>query len=77
MYCLRWWLPVFLLPVPAAPPAFLFLFLLSYTLHTRPWYATPLIQLLLRFYHYRPFAHFVLHGQQRAGPMAPRLAMAR
>lgn len=36
MYCLRWWIPVFLLPFPAAPPAFMFLFLLSYALYTRP-----------------------------------------
>lgn len=38
MYCLRWWLPIFLLPFPAASPLFLALFLISYTLQTRPWY---------------------------------------
>ncbi|WFD30739.1 hypothetical protein MSPP1_001763 [Malassezia sp. CBS 17886] len=37
MYCLRWWLPVFLLPFPAAPPLLLFLFIVSYALQTRPW----------------------------------------
>ena len=36
MYCLRWWLPIFILPFPAAPPAFLILFLVSYALSTRP-----------------------------------------
>lgn len=38
MYCLRWWLPIFLLPFPAAPPLFLLLFIISYALQTRPWY---------------------------------------
>lgn len=36
MYCMRWWIPIFLLPFPAAPPAFVLLFLLCYTLYTRP-----------------------------------------
>ena len=35
--CTRWYLPLVLLPLPIAPPYFLVLFLLSTTLHARPW----------------------------------------
>ncbi|WFD35964.1 hypothetical protein MCUN1_002835 [Malassezia cuniculi] len=36
MFCLRWWLPVFFLPFPATSPLLLLLFIVSYSLHTRP-----------------------------------------
>ncbi|KAE8268902.1 hypothetical protein A4X09_0g3447 [Tilletia walkeri] len=36
MYCLRWWIPLFLLPFPLAPPSFLILFIIAYVFHTRP-----------------------------------------
>ncbi|KAK0551366.1 hypothetical protein OC846_003327 [Tilletia horrida] len=36
MYCLRWWIPLFLLPFPTAPPSFLILFIIAYVFHTRP-----------------------------------------
>ncbi|KAK0544008.1 hypothetical protein OC844_007519, partial [Tilletia horrida] len=36
MYCLRWWIPLFLLPFPTAPPSFLLLFIIAYVFHTRP-----------------------------------------
>ncbi|CAD6886864.1 unnamed protein product [Tilletia controversa] len=36
MYCLRWWIPLFLLPFPLAPPSFLVLFIIAYVFHTRP-----------------------------------------
>ncbi|PWN49764.1 hypothetical protein IE53DRAFT_387996 [Violaceomyces palustris] len=36
MYCLRWWIPLFLLPFPSTTPFLLTLFLLSYSLHTKP-----------------------------------------
>ncbi|EPQ29424.1 uncharacterized protein PFL1_03179 [Pseudozyma flocculosa PF-1] len=36
MYCLRWWIPLFLVPFPKVSPFFLILFLLSFTLHSRP-----------------------------------------
>ncbi|KAN0064560.1 hypothetical protein ACQY0O_002188 [Thecaphora frezii] len=36
MYCLRWWLPLFLLPFPKTTPFFLVLFLFSFALHPKP-----------------------------------------
>ncbi|SJX62226.1 uncharacterized protein SRS1_13073 [Sporisorium reilianum f. sp. reilianum] len=36
MYCLRWWIPLFLLPFPKTSPLFLILFLFSFTLHSQP-----------------------------------------
>ncbi|CDR99278.1 uncharacterized protein SPSC_05865 [Sporisorium scitamineum] len=36
MYCLRWWIPLFLLPFPKTSPLFLVLFLFSFTLHSQP-----------------------------------------
>ena len=36
MYCLRWWIPLFLLPFSRSTPAFLVLFLISYAVHTKP-----------------------------------------
>ncbi|KAI0762607.1 hypothetical protein C8Q74DRAFT_1291276 [Fomes fomentarius] len=36
MWCTRWYLPLVLLPIPIAPPYFLFLFLFSTTMHARP-----------------------------------------
>ncbi|KIS70094.1 uncharacterized protein UMAG_05167 [Mycosarcoma maydis] len=36
MYCLRWWIPLFLLPFPKASPLFLVLFLFSFALHSQP-----------------------------------------
>jgi len=35
--CTRWFLPLLLLPLPTAPPFFLVLFLLSLTMHAKPW----------------------------------------
>ncbi len=34
MYCLRWWIPLFLLPFPKTSPLFLVLFLFSFALHS-------------------------------------------
>ncbi|GAC71292.1 hypothetical protein PANT_2d00040 [Moesziomyces antarcticus T-34] len=36
MYCLRWWIPLFLLPFPHTSPLFLVLFLVSFALHSQP-----------------------------------------
>lgn len=36
--CTRWFIPLLLLPLPAAPPYFLLVYLLTLTLHARPWY---------------------------------------
>lgn len=36
MYCLRWWIPLFLLPFPKTSPLFLVLFLFSFALHSQP-----------------------------------------
>lgn len=36
MYCLRWWIPLFLLPFPSTTPFFLILFLVSFALHSQP-----------------------------------------
>lgn len=36
MYCMRWWIPLFLLPFPKTSPLFLVLFLFSFTLHSQP-----------------------------------------
>ncbi|KDN52896.1 hypothetical protein K437DRAFT_292788 [Tilletiaria anomala UBC 951] len=36
MYCLRWWVPIFLLPFPSAPPVVLVFFLTAYGYQTRP-----------------------------------------
>ena len=36
MYCLRWWIPLFLLPFPKTSPYFLILFLFSFALHSQP-----------------------------------------
>lgn len=36
MYCLRWWIPLFLLPFPKTSPFFLILFLFSFSLHSQP-----------------------------------------
>lgn len=36
MYCLRWWIPLFLLPFPRTSPLFLVLFLFSFALHSQP-----------------------------------------
>lgn len=36
MYCLRWWIPLFLLPFPKTSPFFLVLFLFSFALHSQP-----------------------------------------
>lgn len=36
MYCLRWWIPLFLLPFPKTSPLFLILFLVSFAMHTQP-----------------------------------------
>lgn len=33
----RWWLPIFLLPLPAASPALAVLFVVTYALRMRPW----------------------------------------
>lgn len=35
--CTRWYLPLLLLPLPTAPPYFLLLFLVSITIHAKPW----------------------------------------
>ncbi|CAG8613266.1 1413_t:CDS:2 [Rhizophagus irregularis] len=36
MYCMRWFIPLLLLPFPNAPPFFVLIFLVSYFLHQRP-----------------------------------------
>lgn len=36
MYCLRWWIPLFLCPFPKTSPFFLVLFLLSFAIHSKP-----------------------------------------
>ncbi|CAG8470852.1 9635_t:CDS:2 [Ambispora gerdemannii] len=36
MYCMRWFIPLLLLPFPNAPPFFVLTFLISYFLHQRP-----------------------------------------
>ncbi|PWN90876.1 hypothetical protein FA10DRAFT_260628 [Acaromyces ingoldii] len=36
MHCLRWWLPLFILPLPAASPYLLLLFVLAYAIKTKP-----------------------------------------
>ncbi|PWZ02126.1 hypothetical protein BCV70DRAFT_198405 [Testicularia cyperi] len=36
MYCLRWWIPLFLFPFPKTSPLFLILFVLSFTIHSKP-----------------------------------------
>jgi hypothetical protein len=36
MYCLRWWIPLFLFPFPKTSPFFLVLFLVSFTIHSKP-----------------------------------------
>ncbi|KAL0581403.1 hypothetical protein V5O48_000667 [Marasmius crinis-equi] len=36
MWCTRWFLPLFLLPLPTAPPFFLVLLLFSLTIHAKP-----------------------------------------
>ncbi|KAG7090764.1 hypothetical protein E1B28_009849 [Marasmius oreades] len=36
MWCTRWFLPLFLLPLPTAPPLFLVLLLFSLTIHAKP-----------------------------------------
>ncbi|KAI9598296.1 hypothetical protein BDF19DRAFT_228765 [Syncephalis fuscata] len=36
MYCMRWFIPLLLLPQPTAPPYFVFCYLVSYFLHKRP-----------------------------------------
>ncbi|KAJ1024624.1 hypothetical protein NDA13_004552 [Ustilago tritici] len=36
MYCLRWWIPLFLLPFPKTSPLFLILFLVSFAMHSQP-----------------------------------------
>ena len=36
MYCMRWWIPLFLLPFPKTSPLFLVLFLVSFALHSQP-----------------------------------------
>ncbi|RUP45451.1 hypothetical protein BC936DRAFT_148172 [Jimgerdemannia flammicorona] len=36
MYCMRWFIPLLLLPFPNAPPIFTLLFLVSFFLHQRP-----------------------------------------
>lgn len=36
MYCMRWWIPLFLLPFPKTSPLFLVLFLFSFALHSQP-----------------------------------------
>lgn len=49
MYCLRWFIPLLLLPYPSAPSLFVFLFLVSYFLHQRPWYVCSLSRMLSNF----------------------------
>ncbi|EIM23197.1 hypothetical protein WALSEDRAFT_67500 [Wallemia mellicola CBS 633.66] len=36
MFCLRWWLLMFLLPFPTASPIILSLFMLSYVIYQKP-----------------------------------------
>ncbi|ESK88949.1 hypothetical protein Moror_13202 [Moniliophthora roreri MCA 2997] len=36
MWCTRWFLPLFLLPLPTAPPFFLILLVVSLTVHAKP-----------------------------------------
>ncbi|KAI8053930.1 hypothetical protein BDF22DRAFT_682133 [Syncephalis plumigaleata] len=36
MYCMRWFIPLLLLPQPTAPPYFVFCYLISYFLHKKP-----------------------------------------
>ncbi|ORY05318.1 hypothetical protein K493DRAFT_171559, partial [Basidiobolus meristosporus CBS 931.73] len=48
MECLKWFIPLFLLPQPSASPYFIYLFLLSYLLHSKPCiYCTILLLALL------------------------------
>jgi len=39
--CTRWFLPLLLLPLPTASPFFLVLFLISLTMHAKPWSVHP------------------------------------
>ncbi|PWN35445.1 uncharacterized protein FA14DRAFT_114858, partial [Meira miltonrushii] len=36
MHCLRWWLPLFLLPLPAVSPVMMILFVTTYAIRTKP-----------------------------------------
>jgi len=36
MHCLRWWLPLFLLPLPAVSPIMMILFVATYAIRTKP-----------------------------------------